>query len=263
MEKEKGEDPTFHDIPLEEVVVRPALATPEPAAEPDLLYKSLMGKAIQTIIRLASLPPSRWKLYNTTPHRTRIGALFELEDDTAPTFCSLKATAVIQGRAERYAHILSDHDPIVRMPWDSANFSLVRHCETFRAPEGDIDVVQARLNIGGFFLQGIQSRDYDPDLKTHKYYFCTATNPRHAPPPGAGPIVDLLYGVFVRQLDGEQCEVTIVTNAKVEGRFAMLPEVFVRGYKELVLDRIFVLEGVVREWGKYYGKERDPKKKRW
>ncbi len=239
----------FEDIPLDQVSV-PPLPSISPALEEasridmtewEEKYKRIMGNGTAYILSIKS-----WIFYDTD--------LYESATATA-----YKTVAIVKGRAERYLHVIKDHDMDTRSIWDKEDGLVSSHeYHRFRPLEGDIVVVDSRLHIGAFFsdryMLGIQSSGYDADLDVYKLVFCCAPHYFYTCPKDAVLVEDVIVGVLIRQLEDDKCELSIIVyNASVA-----IPRIYHRYYLERLRQRVCLYEEVVSKWDNYY--PLDPKK---
>lgn len=282
MEQEKQTPHPLEDIPLQDFVPTPTVASPTPqdcvspetAAAQLEKYKIKMGTSIEIALKYL-LPNDNWRLIPAAVGDVR-GAisLFELPEQASPYY-NLKAVAVCQGRASRYFHVIKDHDPHTRMPWDKNNVTHIQQMETYMAEEGEIVVVESTWKSGTYLFSdrhvlGIMSHHFDPELATYSLYFTTADHYHFKSPPspsapfggGGGSVsAQVLLCVILRKLTDETTEVTIMLRINPNvSRFSTMSLFFENKYKEELRKRVALYEFVVQRWNDFYGPKNDPKK---
>lgn len=278
MEQEK-QTPPLEDIPLQDFIPTPtvALPTPQDTVSPETAaaqlekYKIKMGTSIEIALKYL-LPNDQWQLIPPPPQAVSGISLFELQEQASP-FYNLKAVAVCQGRASRYFHVIKDHDPHTRMPWDKDNVTHIQQMETYMAEEGGIVVVESTWKSKTYMFSnrhvlGIMSHHYDSELATYSLYFTTTEHyhfksPPTAPASGGGGEVSaqVLLCVNLRKLTEETTEVTIMLRINPNvSRFSAMSLFFENKYKEELRKRVALYEFVVQRWNVFYGPKNDPKK---
>lgn len=280
MEQEQQHVSTLEDVPLQDFTPTPMVAqpTPQDCVSPETAaaqlekYKIKMGTSIEIALKYL-LPNDKWQLIPSPPGGGGAISLFELPEQTSPYY-NLKAVAVCQGRASRYFHVIKDHDPHTRMPWDKDNVTHIQQMETYMAEEGEIVVVESTWKSRNPYLfsdrhvLGIMSHHFDPELATYSLYFTTAEHyhfksPPSAPARGGGGEVaaQVLLCVILRKLTDETTEVTIMLRIDPNlSRFSTMSLFFENKYKEELRKRIALYEFVVQRWNDFYGPKNDPKK---
>jgi hypothetical protein len=284
MEQEK-QTPPLEDIPLQDFIPTPTVSqpTPQDCVSPETAaaqlekYKIKIGTSIEIALKYL-LPNDKWQLIPPTPPSGGgVGgaiSLFELPDQTSPYY-NLKAVAVCQGRASRYFHVIKDHDPHTRMPWDKDNVTHIQQMETYMAEEGEIVVVESTWKSKNPYLfsnrhvLGIMSHHFDPELATYSLYFTTTEHYHFKSPPsptagggGGGEVsAQVLLCVILRKLTDETTEVTIMLRIDPNlSRFSTMSLFFENKYKEELRKRVALYEFVVQRWNVFYGPKNDPKK---
>lgn len=224
-------------------------------------YKVLMANLIERM-RNIILPSPRW----TVVESPSPVILYELPEANSNWY-TLKAVAVVQGRASRYHHVIKDHDPHTRLPWDKANVVSVQQMETYKAEEGDLIVVQSvwksrhpRLFADRHAL-GIMHCNFNSELGTYSIYFTTAEHYHFKSPVENYAKVDAETCIILRKLDTELTEITMVVRANPNvSTFTPFSLLHLNAYKEEMRMRIALYERVVLAWDEFYGKRNDPKK---
>ena len=224
-------------------------------------YKTQMANLIEKM-RNILLPSPHWQVI-TSPSPI---VLYE-QPSVSSEWYALKAVAVVSGRASRYNHVIKDHDPFTRMPWDKDNVAMVQQMETYKAEEGDITVVQStwksrhpRLFADRHVL-GIMHCNYDAELSTYTIYFTTASHYHFKSPVDNHAKADAEVCIVLRRLEKELTEITLVIRANPNvSTWAFLSLLHLNAYKEEVRMRIGLYERVVLAWNDFYGKRNDPKK---
>ncbi|MBX9636400.1 MAG: hypothetical protein K2Q45_02475 [Nitrosomonas sp.] len=255
----------MEDVPLEDFKKEVSVVATQ---NEELLlqeYKRKMGTAIEIMTRQL-LPNNNWQILEDPTKQLKV-ALFSLHDPMTPYF-TLKAVAVVQGRASRYHHVAKDHEPYTRMPWDKDNVCHVRQMETYHADEGEIVVVEStwlsrnpRIFCNRHAL-GIMSHHHDPLQKTYSLYFVTAKHSHfQSPPKDASSVVavDASCCMILRELQNEMTEMTLMV--RVDPKISnVVPTLFLKNHMEELRKRVLLYEFVVKNWHTFYGPDKDPKK---
>jgi hypothetical protein len=220
-------------------------------------YRSLMAKSIDQVHVL--LGSKEWV------EETAAGAAVLYSRFSSNSgFYTFKATAVLRGvRPERLMHVVRDHDPETRRPWDSEDVADCAQLETF---PGGIHVVRSRVRMPAWLsrlgvwdrhLLGIVWSGYDRLTRTYKLVFRTTQHRYHRADPDTVAVVGLV-GVVVRALDDDNgrrvCELIVVMHVNPGDR---LPSAIVdRYYKAKLLERVALYARVAgADWNTFYGKK--------
>lgn len=227
-------------------------------------YKSRMERAIHLVQSLArsELQPPGWALL---PCDDRV----QLHEKVGGGGATI-ATAIVKGRAERYAYIVRDYEPETRLAWDRQTTDSAQ-METYHLQDTMHTMCFVHRRYPALvpgardrWMQGIQSYFFDSSTCTHTIVFCSAVHPFYECPDDAVSVSGAILGVVVRQLEGKQCEIMLVAQygdvASTVGGYGITASMYAGRLKEMLRERVRLLESVVRQWKKYYGPKRDPKK---
>lgn len=242
--------PRFDDVPLEDLAPDPPLPPIqqepldpriEAASKVDVSvwheqYKRIMGNCIYNMQKSITREDG-WTLeLESTP----CVSLYTRDND-------IKIVSILNGRASRFLYVMDDHSMETRMAWDSKYVSMVEQGETYF---GDFHVVMSRVTsfmpslYSDRFLLGIQRTQYEAGI--HALYFATAPHYYYT---ASKSVQGLEVGCFIRQLEREQCEITILI------RNAPIPILLRMECLTRLLQRMTLYEQVVKEWDHYYSKK--------
>ncbi len=257
-------DPFTEDIPLEESVKKNTTITATTTTEWHEHYKTVIGNAIRFSQRLAA--ERVWAIVEP-PNAEQFDpvTLYERPVDKKG-FYGFKVAGIVQGRAERYYHVLNDHQKATRGKWDTEDvLDDMEQFETYCSTEGDITVVQSTIKspvplmVAHRFLFGVRWSAYNPKEKRHTIVFSTCDHPLIQMPQDGRVAAHAMLRADIQQLeDGNTCMLGLHVHFHFGGSPLGLG-IWVNKYKERLRQRVYLYQKVVAEWDTYYGPTRDPK----
>lgn len=228
------------------------------------IYKQSMGGAILFFNTKLAEDDDKWELIPSSDPEEKI-ALYR--QPVSGGFYILKASGTLDARADRVLYLNKDNDWGTRKLWDSEDLTHVQQLNTYRCPEGDINVVESRINtpwpVSERYSVGIQWSAFDEKLGTYKLVFKTAQH-FFAKCPEGSVSIDNLSGVWIKPLDPRivqrkgkkphkihQCECIIITYVNPKG---WIPTNIINMFHDKLRQRLHTYERVAgREWKRYYG----------
>ncbi len=232
-------------------------------------YKVCMSRAIhlvQSLVKSERRPPD-WLALQCDD--AMYGDRVQLHERM--TIGGVVASAIVRGRAERYAYAARDYETETRLAWDGRHTygpTAVTQVETYHC-EQPMCMVQQRSpalvpGAADRWLQGLLTHFYNEYTRTHTVVVCSASHPHYECPADAVPVVGATLGVVVRQLDAKHCELLLVAHyndvGSAVGGYSPIAGLYASRLKENVRERVTLFEDAVVHWKRYYGPKRDPKK---
>lgn len=243
---EVGEDAEFRE--------RLRMAGEEDTGAWQEAYVNLMRESVDLAHKLWKTPEQGWHfiLPNTETERVQL-----YERQYEKEHYTLKMLCVLKGRAERYVHVMKDHNPDTRMKWDGNYVSAVQQHETFATESGPLHFISCLWNSGiplvaSRGIMGILWHGYDKLNRTFTIVFRSTQHRFFAIPQDAVPIKGLV-AVFLKQLDAQQ-QVAVSCVVHVNPG-AQLHSAIVHVFLQRLRDRFLHYENIVHEWDTYYGRQ--------
>lgn len=297
------DDDAFDDIPLEEDLrdapssssslkntahqTRAPKAHPFPQAQLEAFaqidgvawqdyYKTRIGEAYRDGLKLLRQDDSSsnnwWHLIEAeegTEEKTQCGGpvlLFEHDVGMADFPRVFRVTGVVKGRAERFLHVIKDHDRYTRLAWDARHVETVQVLEEYHPPEGSIYVVKSEIKaprpLENRLLLGVQSHRYNAQLQTYTYVFKSAQHYFYSNqlPPSGKSLANAFVCIWIAQSAAEEiCQIKMVVGVNVGGN-ALATRLILGNYHHHLRERFVLWERVVNDWDTYYPPETNQKR---
>lgn len=237
-------------------------------------YKRVVGETYQRGFALIQEDETNVLHWDLLASRNEEGThpvlLFERKSVEGPYKRVFKVSTVVKGRGERFMWVIRDHDKDTRLAWDASDVCLVQQLETYRPPEGDMDVVKCEVRspypllMSNRLLLGVQQVRYNPDFHTHTYVYHTASHYYYSDylketiHKHCAFVPQALVCVWLSPMERGECRLKMVVCVDAGNLWAATPAVNLM-YPEKLCERVLRWQRVVNEWDTYYGKESDPK----
>lgn len=268
----------FEDIPMEEQTL-PIVSAPEPRPHPmelieeasktsplewEAKYKRASAEAYRDGIVLLNekeTDPSLWTLWDHEHDSENPVQIFKrIPTNSFP--CIFRAHAVVNGRAERYIWAIKDHDRDTRLVWDRDSVESVQQLETYRPPEGDIDVVKCVVKsphwaMSPRLLLGVQTTSYNAKDRTHIYayqtseHFYFSKHYKETVHRNCVLVDKCMVFIWISPLKNNQCALKMIVCIDPGNLWAAGPALHAT-YPAKLRERIRLWERVVRDWKIYY-----------
>lgn len=286
------DDDAFDDIPLEEDLrdtpstrhqARAPEAHPFPQAQLEAFaqidgvawqdyYKTKIGEAYRDGLKFLQQDETSsnnwWHLIEAEEEtRTLCGGpvlLFE-HDVCMPEFPRVfRVTGVVKGRAERFLHVIKDHDRDTRLAWDARHVEAVQVLEEYHPPEGSIYVVKSEIKaprpLENRLLLGVQSHRYNAQLQTYTYVFKSAQHYFYSDQlPSGKSLANAFVCIWIAQAPADICQIKMVVGVNVGGN-ALVTRLILGNYHHHLRERFVLWERVVNDWDTYYPPETNQKR---
>lgn len=251
-------DPFEEDIPLAE--------TRTPNQTQDTIWHARYKKLIANAIHFSNALKKQtvWELVEPVDGRV---SLLERPVDKRG-FYTFQVTGVLEGRAERYFHILNDHQQATRGKWDTEDvLDGMDQYETYCSEEGKITVVQSTIKspmpqlAAHRFLFGIRWSEYISASCSYVIVFQTCDHPLLRMPADGRVAAHAMLRADIEPInDNKQSIVTLTVYFHPGGGGGGVGvSLCIHRYKERLRQRMYLYERVVAAWDTYYGPDRDPK----